>query len=494
MAPVSAPGAISWQRIADWIEIRSGVLAIALCACLTVLSLTIAARRPFWYDEIVTVSIARAPTIKDVLANFYLVYDQTPPLNTLIVRLVCSFLGWTELAARLPSIIFVTAGLLLIFHQVRRFANGLFGLAAVSILLVTFLPPYAYEARPYALLFFSSTLAIWFWTAAADAPTRSSNNSALLFGLAMMLAISAHYYAVLLLLPFAADELRSHGLRGVFSRRLLCGIAGLALGIAVDLSFIRASSQMRHSRFWAVPSLHNLQESYATMLLGAIFAFVCVILLLAWLGAKTTGPVGAQSYEERLGWFFLAIPAAGYILGELITHAFTERYFVPMIAGLGLASGCFLFRYYRNSPHVPLIIMLVTVPLFLETSVSRVLHAHTTAVSGRLAESDFVDEMLPQLRREKSLILVPTRNIELEARYYAANPAGIVAASAGSLTGLPLASGTLNIRYFSKDEIRRHAREIAFVDPSSELLSNLEKWGFHLYWLRTTPEVVVYAN
>lgn len=494
MAIAHAPAKISWQGVADWIEARSGVLAVALCACLAGLSLAIAARRPFWYDEIITVSIARAPTVKDLLANFRLIYDQTPPLNTLIVRFVCSLLGWTELAARLPSVIFITAGLLLLFQQVKRFANGLSGLAAVSILLVTFLPPYAYEARPYALLFLASLLAVCFWTSARDVSLRNYKRNSLFFGLAMMLAVCAHYYAVLLFLPFAADEWRSRGLRRVCSLRLLCGIAGMSLAVVVHLPLILASSQMRRAHFWAFPSLHNLQEAYVTMLLGLIFALVCAVVLLAWLGIKGAGTVVQQSREERLGWFFLVIPIAGYIVAELITHAFTERYFIPVLAGVGLAAGCYLYRHYRESPNVPLVILLITIPLFLETSITRVRYARTPAISGRMEDSDFVDDMLPRLRKEKLFVLVPTRNAELEARYYAADPQVIKTVPPGSLSGLPLASGDLDIRYFTMRDIRQHAREIAFIDPPTDLLSNLEKWGFHIHWRMTKPEPVVYAE
>lgn len=493
-APVRPTEVLLWQRVADWVELRSGIIAVALCACLAGLSLAIAARRPFWYDEIITVSVARAPTVKELLANFRLIYDQTPPLNTLFVRFVCSLLGWTELAARLTSVIFITAGLLLLFQHTKRFTNGLSGLAAVSVLLVTFLPPYAYEARPYALLFFASVLAICFWTSGQNASTRTYKRTSLFFGMAMMLAVCAHYYAVLLLLPFAADELRNRGLRKVCSLRLLCGVIGMGLAIAAHLPFIRASSQMRRARFWAIPSLHNLEQAYVTMLLGLIFALVCAVVLLAWLGVKDTGTVGQQSREERLGWFFLVIPAAGYIIAELATHAFTERYFIPALGGVGLASACLLYRQYRSSPHVPLIILLVTIPLFLETSLNRVRYARTPAISGRMEDSDFVDDMLPRLRKEKLFVLVPTRNAELEARYYAADPQAIKTVPPGSLSGLPLASGDLDIRYFSLHDIRQHAREIAFVDPSTDLLSNLEKWGFRLHWRMTKPEPVVYAE
>lgn len=98
----------SWERIADYIEAVSGVLAAGVCVCSLVSTLVVAARRPFWLDEIFTISIARTSTVSDVLAAFEGTLDQTPPLNAFLVRLFGSFFGWSELVARLPSAIFAT--------------------------------------------------------------------------------------------------------------------------------------------------------------------------------------------------------------------------------------------------------------------------------------------------------------------------------------------------------------------------------------------------
>ncbi len=488
---------IAWQDVADYIEAKNAVLAGALLICFALSSLAIAARRPLWCDEIITVSIARAPTIKDLLASFRLIYDQTPPLNALLVRLFASLFGWTDLVVRLPSTISVTLGLLILFCGVRRVTSGVFGLAAISILLVTFLPMYAYEARPYALLFFASTLAFWLWTAQPDTWFgKSEKLRALFFGLAMTLAVCAHYYGVLLITPFVAEQARSRGLRNLAAFRLFCGCIGVGLALALHLPLIRAASRRLGTPFSGIPSLHNLQRAYLEMQMQFSFVLVCVILFSFWVGSRNGGYVEKQSEHERLGWFFLGIPIAGYIVAELATHAFWPRYFIPLLAGFGFAFGCFLYRYYRSSPEVPLLILLVAVPLFLETALSHFRNARTPIISMRNEESDFVDQMLPRFKQEGKLcLLLPAGSRSyLEARYYAADPQMIRVLRAPDLPVLPVEKDPLSIRYFSLDDLRQHARETALVGPSPELLSRVEKMGFHIHWRMTTPLAVAYLE
>ncbi len=488
---------LSWQRAADFIEAKNGSFAIALCLCFALSSLCIAARRPLWYDEIITVSIAGAPTLRDALASFRLSYDQTPPLNAILVRFSSSLFGWSELAARLPSTLCATAGLLMLFRSVRRVTNGVFGLAAVSILLTTFLPVYAYEARPYALLFFASTLALWFWILEPDTWSgKSENIASLFFGLAIMLAVFAHYYGVLLILPFAAEALRSRRERALMSFRLLCGFIGLGLALALQFPLIQAASHRRGIPFLGTPSLRGLQEAYSEIMMYSSLVFVGVILLFSWAGSRTGKYVEKQSGDERLGWFFLGIPIGGYILAELATHAFWPRYFIPLLAGFGFACGCFLYRCYRSSPEAPLLILLLAVPLFLETALSHFRNAQTPIISKRNEESDFVDQMLPRFKQEgKTFVLFPMRGRSyLEARYYAADPQMIRALRPPDLPVLPLAQDPLEIRYFSLEDLRRNARETALVTPSPELLSNVEKLGFRFHWRFTKPVAVVYIE
>lgn len=434
----------------------------------------------------------------DLLSRFLFTFDQTPPLNAMLVRLSSSIFGWTELAARLPSTIFVTAGLVVLFRTARVLTNGLFALTVLSVLSVTSLPGWAYEARPYAMLFFASSLALSLWISGSKTSfQRSAKTTSLLFGLAMMLAVFAHYYGVLLIVPFVIEEAKSRGLRKALSFRLFCGILGLALAVAVQLPFIRAASQFRprHVPFSGIPSLFSLQETYVELAAPLIIALMCAILLLAYTSSGARRVIEGQSWPERLGWFFLGIPIAGYIGAELVTHGFRPRYFISMLAGFGLAFGCLLYRCYRSSPRAPLLILAITLPVFLETAASHFVNARTPVVSKRAEESDFTDEMLPRFRREKKLfVLLPTLMSYVETRYYAADASMPRVLLPPNYPLWFMTQNPIGIRYFSKDDLRQHARETAFIAPSADLLSNLEKLGFRIHWRVTTPVAVVYVE
>src|SRR5207248_4973619 len=128
--------------------------------------------------------------------------------------------------------------------------------------------------------------------------------------------------------------------------------------------FIRASSRLREVPFYGIPSAYTLQMAYVEMLIPFILALVLLILLFAWASSGTAKFIDGQSSAERLGWFFLVLPIAGYILAKIVTHAFWPRYFIPFLAGMGVAIGCFLYRYYRDYPKASILILVVAVPLF----------------------------------------------------------------------------------------------------------------------------------
>jgi hypothetical protein len=311
----------------------------------------------------------------------------------------------------------------------------------------------------------------------------------------MLLAVFAHYYAVLLILPFAAEEARRRGATKVLSPRLLCGIIGMGLALAIHLPFILAASRFRQVPFGGIPSFQNLQGAYVEMLPRFISVLVCLILILGWAYSPTERAVHGPSSHERLGWFFLGIPGAGYILAEVFTHAFWTRYFISVLAGFGLAFGCFLYRRYHSSPWVGLWVLFLAFSLFVEASVSHFQNALTPLVSKRAEESDLADAMLPRFRQEeKVFVLLPTLRSYVEARYYAKNPDMIRVLLPSNYPHWFLTQNPIDIHYFSIDELRRYARKTAFIAPTPEVLSYLEKLGFHIHWRTIKPETVVYAE
>jgi hypothetical protein len=304
------------------------------------------------------------------------------------------------------------------------------------------------------------------------------------------------------------EELRSRGLRKFFSFRLFCGAVGLALALAIHFPFIRAASLHREVPFYGIPTSKTLQMAYVEMLILSeydllvpwqpppfILALVLLILLFAWASSGTAKFIDGQSSAERLGWFFLVVPIAGYILAKLVTHAFWPRYFIPFLAGMGVAIGCFLYRNHRDYPKASILILVVAVPLFLNASANRLRFARTPVTSHRADVSDFVDDMLPVFRQEgKLFVLTPTLRSFVEARYYASDPQMIRVLLPPNYPLWFPTQNPIDIRYFSKDELRRHARETVLIDPEPELLSDLEKLGFQIHWRITEPQTIVYLK
>src|ERR1700737_1455064 len=83
----------------------SFVTAIALLSFFLFSSLWIGSRRLFWYDEISTVLVARLPDF----ATIWRAFDVIPPAYFILIRLFDRALGGTELAARIPSALALTA-------------------------------------------------------------------------------------------------------------------------------------------------------------------------------------------------------------------------------------------------------------------------------------------------------------------------------------------------------------------------------------------------
>ncbi len=59
--------------------------------------------------------------------------DGMSPVYDLLVRASEKLFGHREIAARLPSALAMTAGLLVIFDCTRRVTSGLYGLIALSV-------------------------------------------------------------------------------------------------------------------------------------------------------------------------------------------------------------------------------------------------------------------------------------------------------------------------------------------------------------------------
>ncbi len=166
-----------------------------------------------WWDE--SLSVYRATRdLGSVFSNIILIqdsvtYDTMPPLYFVLLHFLVSALGTTEFALRYLSLAANVATVPLLYALARRWFSQRIGVMAALIgALSPFYVAFAQEARPYALVLFLSTLAVYA-LARAFAAASSATGKAFdgrwisVYLCAATAALYTHYHA-LFLVPFHA--------------------------------------------------------------------------------------------------------------------------------------------------------------------------------------------------------------------------------------------------------------------------------------------------
>jgi hypothetical protein len=274
-----------------------GVCAIALAAGAS--SILRAAQRPLWYDEIYTLVLSRLDTLPSIWSALQDAVDTNPPLYYLVTRVFSQLPLPAEVSYRIPSTLGFLVFFICLFLLARPIAGTTAGLIAALLPLTTpIYDPYAMEARPYALLCASLSLALLFWQ-------RSSRLVfALLFACTISVAMSLHYYAVFSLGAFIAGEVITSLHHRSFRPQVWFGIF---VGILPLLGFwplIQAIRTYYAAGFWSKPQLDLIPQSYDSLLflrsnLGAGFAFLLLLVLI--IGISRTMRSDSRAFRTRIG-------------------------------------------------------------------------------------------------------------------------------------------------------------------------------------------------
>ena len=89
-----------------------------------------------------------------------------------------------------------------------------------------------------------------------------------------------------------------------------------------------------------------------------LLVLIVIWIVLADTDDKTTVSPPMES-GESVGWLFLCIPLAGFVLAEAGTNAFFSRYFICVLPGVAVAFSCLLWRNFRKAHRVSLGIFLL---------------------------------------------------------------------------------------------------------------------------------------
>jgi Dolichyl-phosphate-mannose-protein mannosyltransferase len=490
-------GSQHWTRCQHWPNGRwTWIVAVCLASFYFFASVYIANARLLWYDEVFSSIISRLSPV-EIWRAVKSGLDLQPPTYHLLLHVFGKVLGPSALTLRLPSALAMLAGFLIVFDCARRLTDGLHGLIAIAVLASSVLPSYGYEARPYALLFMWSACSLWVWL---NTPARS-NSAALAFGLTVFGAVTAHYYAVFCLVPYAVSTLVEPP-RNRQLMKFLAGCAGLVAGLALFAPVLRANTglaKLAKVASWTPASLGTLDNVYGDsfphfLILFAVPAVIWIVLVsLRHSVTLSTEPI---EHSERLAWFFLLIPCFGFVIAKLVTNVLYHKYFITMLPGVAVAFSCLLWRHFRSVAAVSLGILCLSIGRGIISTVSEVRHPERIeplAVVGEAVRLNQLHSGEDQLLRDgrRFLVMQAESLLAIEAVHDSRHPEVYRLFHDPTLPRLDYSPvmeamfhlnkqlGTyLPLSYWNLSDLRKHASEAALVNPPNDVLVALEQAGF----------------
>lgn len=309
----------------------------------------LASKKPFWYDELVTLNICRLESLHEIWAAFRDAADAMPPLLHLATRASIAMFGENEVAPRLPGILGVWILSASLYHFARRRCRAIHAwVAASSIVLLMLLNQraievrqLAIEARSYGMMmgFLGVALACW---GSVGGPGRRWRLAGL--ALSVAAAVLSHPTALIFVLALGLGEL----VRAWTLRRcdwpVLVALALGACAVVILLPAAAASAAVYRGSAWSTPRVSQIVTTYILLLDPVVWPFWLASALAAagWIVARPpqTEPVetsrwGLPAAETTVLLALQLAPAATVLLGFL-TGVFWVRYTLPALVGFCL--------------------------------------------------------------------------------------------------------------------------------------------------------------
>lgn len=373
------------EQFQNFLELRKTLLLLGISILYFAASCAHAYGKLLWYDEFFMYYISRLPRLSDIWYALSIATTNDPPLNYLLTRASFALFGYGHIAFRLPAIIGFWVMCVCLFHFVAKRYSISCAFVALLFPLTTEAWAYAYEGRPYGVVLACCGMSLVCWAASCENYRRGRYIIALTLSLAI--ALSSHYFAVILYAPLIAGEV----VRTVNRRRIdwpiWVSFALSASPLLLFLPLMKASRQYSaHIWFGVEPSSilgtysFLLEPAIAPLLLGA--TIVCLLRGKASL-KKFIFP-SLPPHEIAAVFSLVALPVVGFLVGLLVTGTFVPRYALGTVVGLDLLLVAMISRSVHSRMATSAVFAFVFLAFLWVTSV-QALKAFTTNPADQLS-------------------------------------------------------------------------------------------------------------
>ena len=322
----------------------------ALIGLSALLSLLRSRARLLVHDEFLSFYTDRVPSIRELFyVQLHSPISLDPPAYHVLSHFSIRVLGQNAFGLRLPALCGFLLMQVSLFFFVERFAGRRAAVVATVFPVMTASFHYSLEGRPYALLFGLYALSLACWQVA----TRGGRRTWALIGItfAVALAITSHYFGVLILVPLGAGELVRTVRRRAADWPIIAALLLGASTLALCLPFRGAVMVYRQHYYlgaklplpWQVFEMLVFDYSRHRNAVQDLSAVAITLLIFLLIAASWRHYRRHQASEPAHEWAALLglalLPLFGYVLGSLATHTFEIRFVTPTIVAYFAAFG-----------------------------------------------------------------------------------------------------------------------------------------------------------
>jgi len=278
----------------------------------------------------------------------------------------------------------------------------------------------------------------------------------------------------------------------------------VALSIALMSKIMLSYSHQFSAAFWAAPTFDAFRATFSELFPDGLFLLVLVMVWITVAALTSNESIGLDRRQagESVGWLFLCIPLAGFVLAKWKTNAFVDRYFISALPGIAVAFACWLWRRLRHAHRVSLGVFLILASWGVATQLKATLHPDSVDPNRQKTKTRHYLGLEAPLRDEGKPFLVFTSSIlHVQVAHYSRHPDDCALLLPSDLTHVNIQNlmefklaPYYPLEFWTFADLKMHASEVALIEPRPDILDELRQAGFKITVRFPKPMEVVYLQ